>query len=107
MVGYVLLSLRVCFLIDIYRYPEGLAWHLDVPKSALRKSPEFKRFHNFLVYETDVVSIPRQYHFYFHGLLKKYMLYQGNVSRQEAVSMIPPLLLNVASHHIVKQGHIH
>lgn len=60
-------------------YPEGLAWHLDVPKSALRKSPEFKRFHNFLVYETDV----------------------GNVSRQEAVSMIPPLLLNVASHHIV------
>ena len=39
------------------RYPEGLAWHLNVPKSVIRRSPEFKWFHNFLVYETDVVCI--------------------------------------------------
>ncbi|KAF8734824.1 S-adenosyl-L-methionine-dependent methyltransferase, partial [Rhizoctonia solani] len=60
-------------------YPDGLGWQLDVSKSALRKTPEFKRFHNFLVYETEV----------------------GNISRQEAVSMIPPLLLDVQPHHTV------
>ncbi|KAB5589463.1 hypothetical protein CTheo_7091 [Ceratobasidium theobromae] len=60
-------------------YPDGLGWQLDVSKSALRKTPEFKRFHNFLVYETEV----------------------GNISRQEAVSMIPPLLLDVQPHHHV------
>lgn len=38
------------------RYPDGLGWQLNVSKSALRKTPEFKRFHNFLVYETEVVS---------------------------------------------------
>ncbi|GJJ10536.1 hypothetical protein Clacol_004763 [Clathrus columnatus] len=53
----------------------GLAWHLNVPKPALRRSPEFKRFHNFL----------------------------GNISRQEAVSMIPPLLLGVESNHLTAQ----
>ena len=31
-------------------------------------------------------------------------LSQGNISRQEAVSMIPPLVLNVLPHHKV---HIH
>ncbi|EUC55359.1 tRNA (cytosine-5)-methyltransferase, partial [Rhizoctonia solani AG-3 Rhs1AP] len=60
-------------------YPDGLGWQLDISKSALRKTPEFKRFHNFLVYETEV----------------------GNISRQEAVSMIPPLLLDVQPHHTV------
>ncbi|CUA69439.1 hypothetical protein RSOLAG22IIIB_08460 [Rhizoctonia solani] len=60
-------------------YPDGLGWQLDVSKSALRKTPEFKRFHNFLVYETEV----------------------GNISRQEAVSMIPPLLLDVQPQHTV------
>ncbi len=48
-------------------YPDGLAWQFNVPKKVLRKSPEFKKFHSFLVFETEV----------------------GNVSRQEAVSMLP------------------
>ena len=39
------------------RYPEGLAWQLNVPKKVLRKSPEFKRFHSFLVFETEVVCL--------------------------------------------------
>ncbi|KAF8605675.1 S-adenosyl-L-methionine-dependent methyltransferase [Ceratobasidium sp. AG-I] len=60
-------------------YPDGLGWQLNVSKSALRKTPELKKFHNFLVYETEV----------------------GNVSRQEAVSMIPPLLLDLQPHHNV------
>lgn len=34
-------------------YPEGLGWHLDVRKNVLRKSPEFKRFQQFLVHETE------------------------------------------------------
>lgn len=39
------------------RYPKGLAWQLNVPKKVLRKSPEFKRFHSFLVFETEVVCL--------------------------------------------------
>lgn len=39
------------------RYPKGLAWQLNVPKRVLRKSPEFKRFHSFLVFETEVVCL--------------------------------------------------
>ncbi|GAA5914561.1 hypothetical protein JCM5296_006273 [Sporobolomyces johnsonii] len=58
-------------------YPGQLAWQLPVPKSALRKIDAFKKFQHFLVYETDA----------------------GNLSRQEAVSMIPPLLLDVQPGH--------
>lgn len=65
--------------VPISWYPKGLAWQLNVPKKALRKSPEFKRFHSFLVFETEV----------------------GNITRQEAVSMLPPLFLGVEPHHIV------
>lgn len=60
-------------------YPEGLAWQFNVSKKVLRKSPDFKKFHSFLVGETDV----------------------GNISRQEAVSMLPPLFLEVEPHHRV------
>ncbi|KAG8998446.1 hypothetical protein FRB94_006873, partial [Tulasnella sp. JGI-2019a] len=60
-------------------YPDGLAYEMNASKRVLRKHPEFKKLHQFLVYETGV----------------------GNISRQEAVSMIPPLLLDVQSHHIV------
>lgn len=60
-------------------YPDGLAWQFNVAKKVLRKSPEFKKFHNFLVFETEV----------------------GNISRQEAVSMLPPLFLEVEPHHRV------
>ncbi|KAI9511664.1 S-adenosyl-L-methionine-dependent methyltransferase [Russula earlei] len=60
-------------------YPNGLAWQFNVPKKALRRSPEFKKFHAFLVFETEV----------------------GNITRQEAVSMLPPLFLDVEPHHFV------
>ncbi|KAM9166576.1 RNA cytosine C(5)-methyltransferase NSUN2 isoform 2-T2 [Pangshura tecta] len=52
-------------------YPEKLAWHTNLSRKILRKSPQLEKFHQFL----------------------------GNISRQEAVSMIPPLLLNVNPHH--------
>ncbi|KAI0822437.1 cytosine-5--methyltransferase [Trametes gibbosa] len=60
-------------------YPGGLAWQFNVAKRVVRKSPEFKKFHSFLVFETEV----------------------GNISRQEAVSMLPPLFLEVEPHHRV------
>ncbi|XP_053449147.1 RNA cytosine C(5)-methyltransferase NSUN2 [Nycticebus coucang] len=58
-------------------YPEELAWHTNLSRKILRKSPQLEKFHQFLVSETE----------------------SGNISRQEAVSMIPPLLLNVQPHH--------
>ncbi|KAJ6454578.1 cytosine-5--methyltransferase [Mycena sanguinolenta] len=65
--------------VQIPWYPDGLAWQFNVPKKVLRKQPEFKGFHSFLVFETEV----------------------GNVSRQEAVSMLPPLFMDVEPHHKV------
>lgn len=54
-------------------YPDGLAWTMTTPKKVLRRYPPFASFQKFLVSETSV----------------------GDISRQEAVSMIPPLLLDV------------
>ncbi|XP_035286308.1 RNA cytosine C(5)-methyltransferase NSUN2 [Anguilla anguilla] len=58
-------------------YPDELAWHTNMSRKILRKSPLLEKFHQFLVSETE----------------------SGNISRQEAVSMIPPLLLKIESHH--------
>ncbi|XP_055453901.1 RNA cytosine C(5)-methyltransferase NSUN2 isoform X1 [Psammomys obesus] len=58
-------------------YPEELAWHTNLSRKILRKSPLLAKFHQFLVSEAE----------------------SGNIVRQEAVSMIPPLLLNVEPHH--------
>lgn len=58
-------------------YPDELAWHTNLSRKIIRKSPELERFHQFLISETE----------------------SGNISRQEAVSMIPPVLLKVQPHH--------
>lgn len=58
-------------------YPGGLAWELNFTRQDIRRSEPLNRLHNFLVTETN----------------------SGNISRQEAVSMIPPLVLDVHSHH--------
>ncbi|XP_037385534.1 RNA cytosine C(5)-methyltransferase NSUN2 isoform X1 [Talpa occidentalis] len=58
-------------------YPEELAWHTNLSRKILRKSPQLEKFHQFLVSETE----------------------SGNISRQEAVSMIPPLLLGARPQH--------
>jgi multisite-specific tRNA:(cytosine-C5)-methyltransferase len=54
-------------------YPEKLAWSLTTPKNIVRRFAPFAKFQKFLVSETTV----------------------GNISRQEVVSMIPPLLIDV------------
>ena len=54
-------------------YPDQLAWAMTTPKNVVRRFPPFSAFQKFLVSETAV----------------------GNISRQEIVSMIPPLLMDV------------
>ncbi|KAJ9137235.1 Methyltransferase [Pleurostoma richardsiae] len=54
-------------------YPDNLAWWMTTPKNVVRRFPPFAAFQKFLVSETSV----------------------GNISRQEVVSMIPPLLMDL------------
>ncbi|XP_076470380.1 RNA cytosine-C(5)-methyltransferase NSUN2-like [Babylonia areolata] len=56
-------------------YPDELAWQIDLSRKAVRSQEFLNKLHLFLVSETET----------------------GNISRQEAVSMIPPLVLNVQS----------
>lgn len=60
-------------------YPDNLAWQVDANRQTFRRSPVYKELHEFLVSETSL----------------------GNISRQESVSMIPPLLLDVQADHFV------
>lgn len=60
-------------------YPDGMAYQFNVSKSVLRKNEVFAQLQRFLVVENAA----------------------GNVSRQEAVSMVPPLFMDIKSHHKV------
>lgn len=62
------------FIFDnLHRYPQRLGWQLKITRKDIRSSEAYYRLHNFLISETG----------------------NGNISRQETVSMIPPLLLDV------------
>ncbi|KHJ46963.1 hypothetical protein D918_02503 [Trichuris suis] len=63
------------------KYPDGLAFELNMDKKSFRRHPKFRQLHKFLVAETACVS--------------------GILSRQEAVSMIPPLFMDVKPAHYV------
>ena len=58
-------------------YPGGCAWCLGTDRVMLRKDPALKDIHRFLVRESQT----------------------DNVCRQEEVSMMPPLLLDIQPHH--------
>ncbi|OBZ86764.1 tRNA (cytosine(34)-C(5))-methyltransferase [Choanephora cucurbitarum] len=60
-------------------YPDHLGWQVNAPRLVIKKSPEFQKFHKFMVTETEA----------------------GNISRQEAVSMVPPLLMDIQPHQWV------
>lgn len=60
-------------------YPDGLGWQMVLTRRDIRRSEVFFKLHNFLISETA----------------------SGNISRQEAVSMIPPIALDIKSHHKV------
>ncbi|XP_041970924.1 tRNA (cytosine(34)-C(5))-methyltransferase [Aricia agestis] len=65
--------------INLPWYPGGLAWQLHLSRTDIRRSEPLYKLHNFLIAETAA----------------------GGVSRQEAVSMIPPVVLQVEPHHKV------
>ncbi|XP_058795970.1 tRNA (cytosine(34)-C(5))-methyltransferase [Phymastichus coffea] len=58
-------------------YPEELAWQLQLTRKDIRRSEAFFKLHNFLITETN----------------------SGNISRQEVVSMVPPLVLDINPSH--------
>lgn len=60
-------------------YPGGLAWQVNLSRHQLRRLPQFAELHEYIKRENEV----------------------GTITRQEAVSMIPPLLLDVQPHHNV------
>lgn len=60
-------------------YPNNMAWQLNVTRKHIRRSESLYKLHNFLIAETEA----------------------GSISRQEAVSMIPPIVLDVKPHHKV------
>ncbi|KAJ3105048.1 tRNA (cytosine(34)-C(5))-methyltransferase [Physocladia obscura] len=60
-------------------YPNNFGWQYLATRSQIRNHEGIKKFHEFLMAETDC----------------------GNVSRQEAVSMIPPLFLGAQPGHYV------
>lgn len=60
-------------------YPKGLAWQINFGRREIRSSDILKELKQFLITETET----------------------GNISRQEAVSMIPPLVLDVKPNHRV------
>ncbi|KCV69354.1 hypothetical protein H696_03786 [Fonticula alba] len=59
--------------------PDQRVWNIGLPRLLIRKSPELDAFHKFIVQENT----------------------EGNITRQELVSMIPPLLLDVQPDHLV------
>ncbi|KNA12127.1 hypothetical protein SOVF_128720 [Spinacia oleracea] len=60
-------------------YPDTLAWHSNFSRKQLRKTQTLERFHEFLKLANEI----------------------GNITRQEAVSMVPPLFLDVHPNHFV------
>lgn len=60
-------------------YPKKLAWQLEFSRAQLRKVELLKNLHEFMKREHTI----------------------GSITRQEAVSMVPPLYLDVQPHHRV------
>ncbi|XP_033754150.1 RNA cytosine-C(5)-methyltransferase NSUN2-like isoform X2 [Pecten maximus] len=60
-------------------YPDELGWQINLSKKEVRHVARLEKLKKFLVFETE----------------------SGNISRQEAVSMIPPLVMDIKPHHKV------
>jgi hypothetical protein len=60
-------------------YPDNLGWHMSFSRAQLRKLPWLSDIHEWMKKANDA----------------------GSITRQEAVSMVPPLLLDVEPHHRV------
>lgn len=66
---------------EIYKclswYPNELAWQVELSRQDVKKNVHFDEFKQFLIQQTE----------------------SGHINRQEAVSMIPPLLLDANPNH--------
>jgi 16S rRNA C967 or C1407 C5-methylase (RsmB/RsmF family) len=62
---------------QLHWYPGGYAYKLGTDRRSIRKLEELNDLHKWMMQHTD----------------------NGNITRQEAVSMVPPLALNVEPHH--------
>ncbi|KAL5705172.1 multisite-specific tRNA:(cytosine-C(5))-methyltransferase [Ranunculus cassubicifolius] len=60
-------------------YPHNLAWHSNYSRMQLRKNQTLAKFHEFLKQANEI----------------------GNITRQEAVSMVPPLFLDVRPDYFI------
>ena len=60
-------------------YPDELAWNSNLSRRFIRRSEILRKLHCFLVEDSEC----------------------GAITRQEAVSMIPPMLLDVKPYHLV------
>lgn len=58
-------------------YPEGNGYKIGTDRKTIRKLPGLEPLHKWMIKNTD----------------------SGNITRQEAVSMVPPLALNAEGHH--------
>eukprot|EP00854_Cymbomonas_tetramitiformis_P023026 gene23026-27861_t len=58
-------------------YPDDLAWQMAFSRTQLRKCPELEQIFEFIKVSNDY----------------------GSITRQEAVSMVPPFFLDVQPHH--------
>lgn len=63
-------------------YPNNLAWHMNFSRGQLRKLSWLEEIHEFMKTANDA----------------------GSITRQEAVSMVPPLFMDVQPHHKVRPG---
>eukprot|EP00798_Chlamydomonas_sp_ICE-L_P013849 gene13849-19772_t len=63
-------------------YPNEQGWHTDFSRGQLRKLPLLEAIHKFIVKANEA----------------------GSISRQEAVSMVPPLFLDVQPHHAANEA---
>lgn len=63
-------------------YPQKLAWHMNFTRNQLRKLSWLADIHEFMKAANEA----------------------GSITRQEAVSMVPPLFMDVKPHHRVRGG---
>lgn len=61
-------------------YPNKLAWHMNFSRGQLRKLSWLAEIHEFMKAANEA----------------------GSITRQEAVSMVPPLFMDVQPHHKVQ-----
>lgn len=52
-----------------FRYPDELAWQINLTKRFIRKSSSMDRFHKFLVHETETVSVGQRFPLCEQGML--------------------------------------